>query len=382
MNDGPPPGTAGTRLLDLAREQELAGRPAEAYDTLLSAARESTGSTETSCEALADALVEASRRHRRSGRYGAARPEPGRAGTGAAEPADRDVHLLLLSRLGESLRLLGRYRDSETMLRNALALAEEVFGPGSLAVGRVCNSLGVLRKYTGRFDESERAYRRALEIVEANAGAAHPLLADIHHNLGGLNHARGTHAQGEPLARHGLELRQRTCRPDHPDVAADKAALAALLHALGRMGEAEGLLRDALAVFEREFGPEHYEVASALNNLAAIRYAKGELEAAESAYLKVLAIKERLLGRAHPELAVALNNLAMTVWKRGRPQEAALLLRRAVDLLGDEVEREQPVRLACVRNLGSCLRAAGAVGTAGGGEGDRASRRTTTGETP
>ncbi|MEU0483513.1 tetratricopeptide repeat protein [Streptosporangium sp. NPDC006013] len=344
--------------LDLSREHERAGRYAEAYDGVMVAVRDLTGGARAGHPDaggdLADALMLASRLCLRLGRHDEAERHLERAAE-VTRTGDPEIRLRVTVDRADLLRARGRYGDADVMLRNALVLAEESCGPDSLAVVRVCNSLGVLHKYTGRFDESERSYQRALKIVEALHGADHPYLADINHNLGGLNHARGTHALGEPFARRAVEIRRLVHGPAHPEVSGDQVALAAILRELGEE-EAERLLREALAVFEEHFGPEHYEVASTLNNLAAFQYTRGDLEAAEATYRKVLTIKEELLGENHPELAVALNNLAATLRGSGRPKEAVTFLERALNLLDGVVERDQPVRLACLGNLDACRR--------------------------
>ncbi len=67
---------------------------------------------------------------------------------------------------GSQLRDAGRYGEAKPLLVEALALAEESFGPDSMEVAAALNQLGMLGKYDGHFDEAEAAYRRALRITE------------------------------------------------------------------------------------------------------------------------------------------------------------------------------------------------------------------------
>src|SRR5262245_9215937 len=139
------------------------------------------------------------------------------------------MRLQSLVRRGSELREAGRYHDAEPILRQALTLAEQDFGPNSLETARVLNELGVLGKYDGHFDSAAAEYNRALNIVALTTGANNEFAATLFHNLGGLEHARGRFAAGEPFARRSVEIREGLLGPDHPDTAADVAALAALL---------------------------------------------------------------------------------------------------------------------------------------------------------
>ena len=87
---------------------------------------------------------------------------------GGGESAGLRVQSLVMR--GRPAPRPGRYKEAEPLLREALALAEESFGPDSFETAAVLNQLGMLGKYDGHFDEAEAAYRRALRITEQTAG--------------------------------------------------------------------------------------------------------------------------------------------------------------------------------------------------------------------
>src|SRR6185295_13873745 len=80
---------------------------------------------------------------------------------------------------GSQLRESGRYKEAEPILNDALALAEEAFGPTSFETVVVLNQLGVLGKYDGNFDEAEKAYKRALRIMEQTSGFENEMSATL-----------------------------------------------------------------------------------------------------------------------------------------------------------------------------------------------------------
>jgi tetratricopeptide (TPR) repeat protein len=172
-----------------------------------------------------------------------------------------------LSRLAGVLRVQGRYREAESIFREALALAERV-DPDGLTIARTCNGLAVLYKYTGQFDQARRLYKRALLIVQRERGPDDAEVATLYHNLGGLEHSRGRYARGEPYARKSVAIRTKLLGQDHPDVAADKANLAVLLKRQRRYAEAEPLYRRALSIFETALGADHPDVEACRDNFA------------------------------------------------------------------------------------------------------------------
>jgi tetratricopeptide (TPR) repeat protein len=130
-----------------------------------------------------------------------------------------------MTNLGDLYRQNGRYREAEALLRQALATAEQVFGPNDPNVLVILNNLAVLYKCIGEFDEAEQLYKRALAMIEREPEVDDEKVATLYHNLGGLEHTRGRYAEGELLARRSVQLREGTLGPNHVELAADLAAL-------------------------------------------------------------------------------------------------------------------------------------------------------------
>jgi tetratricopeptide (TPR) repeat protein len=268
------------------------------------------------------------------------------------------LYVQSLIALGDIVRILGRYEEAESYLREATSIAEPSLGDSDEDFLTGLNSLAVLYKYSGRFDDAAALYVRILRAAE-EAGSGDDSIATVLHNIGSLEHARGEFARGEPAARRAVALRERAFGPDHPAVAADVAALAALLDAQGLNDEAEAMYLRALATFERVHGPDHYEIAVNLNNLAGLRQAQGQTADAEALYRRALTIKEKLLGVDHPEVALTLNNLALLLDAVGRGGEAEPLFERALRTLVARLARGHPRIAACAGNYASLLYARG-----------------------
>ncbi len=208
------------------------------------------------------------------------------------------VHL----RLGETLRVLGRYPDSESHHRRSVAIARDLSSTDPLLLVAALNGLGTLFKDTARFTDAGRHYRQALAIAEGVVGPSGPQLADVHHNLAGLDYAQNRFFHGEPHARRAIQLRHIAPGLHSTAAAGDFAVLGALLLGKGRYADAEDALEKSRRIWVKHFGPDHYEVAAVKHHLAALYTARGQHARADDAYRTVLEIKLRVLGPDHAEV--------------------------------------------------------------------------------
>ena len=149
---------------------------------------------------------------------------------------------------------LGDSRQAETILKEALGVAQESFGAGHAEVASVLHALGLLYARTGLHTEAARLQHLALALTEKALGSQHPRVADILYHLGLLEQARGRFAVGEALARRAAAIRHSALGPDHPEVAAALATVGTLLKEQRKPSDAELHLKRARVIRERWFG--------------------------------------------------------------------------------------------------------------------------------
>ena len=249
--------------------------------------------------------------------------------------------------LGNVRRLQGRYREAETYLLRARALAEQAQLP-AWRQARVLNGLALIYKDTADYDEAAKLYHQALQDTAQNDLLAR---ATLQHNLAGLAHGQGHFVQAEQPARCAVELRTVVLGRGHPDVAADLAVLGAVLYGQERHDEAEMVFNQALTAFQRHYGPDHYEVAVNLGNLAALYAATDRADQAQQCYERALEIKRRVLGSTHPEIATLLNNLAVLHKQQGRLPAAQDCYAQALTIFKSTLGPEHPSTRTCRDNL-------------------------------
>jgi tetratricopeptide (TPR) repeat protein len=255
------------------------------------------------------------------------------------------VELLVL--LGNVRRLQGRYRDAETCLLRARALAEHAQLP-TWRQARVLNGLALIHKDTANYEEAAKLYHQALQDTTVDDLMTR---ATLQHNLAGLAHAQGDFVQAEPPARCAVQLRTAVLGHGHPEVAADLAVLGAVLSGQERHDEAEMIFDQALTAFQQHYGPDHYEVAVNLGNLGALYAATDRADQAQQCYERALQIKRRLLVSAHPEIATLLNNLAVLHKRQGRLPAARECYEQALTVFESTLGPEHPSTRTCRDNL-------------------------------
>ena len=81
------------------------------------------------------------------------------------------------------------------------------------------NNLAQLLQATNRLGEAEPLMRRALEIDEQSYGPDHPNVAGDLNNLAQLLQDTNRLGEAEPLMRRALEIDEHSHGPDHPKVA-------------------------------------------------------------------------------------------------------------------------------------------------------------------
>ena len=170
--------------------------------------------------------------------------------------------------LATVLCALGRYREAESTLKNALNVAEQTFGWKHDEAANVLNEMAALYREVGGFEKAFRLHQRALEIAEGALGPEHPTMAAILQNLAVLEHRRDRLASAEAFARQALAIREKTVGHHHPYAASSASVLAGILHSQGKFDDAATLYGRALTIFERWFGPDHHEVAATLSRLS------------------------------------------------------------------------------------------------------------------
>ena len=166
---------------------------------------------------------------------------------------------MLLQQYAQALRDRQLHREAEPPLRRALAIQRATPKANARVTIGLLNSLGHLLEGLRRFDEAEILAREALALAEQKYGPESvelartcTLLADILWNKKRLQEAG-------LLFRRAILINASLYGPDQPETAADIANLGMLTNEAGQKEMGGALLRQALEIFENALGPESEE---------------------------------------------------------------------------------------------------------------------------
>ena len=211
------------------------------------------------------------------------------------------------------LQATNRLTEAESLLRRALAIDEQSYGPDHPMVAIRLNNLAALLKATNRLTEAEPLYRLALAIDEQSYGPHHPEVAIRLNNLALLLQAMNRLAEVEPLLRQGLAIARRAMvkiiQTRHIFSITWRSCCG---HKTGWQRRSHSCAH-ALMIYEQNYGTDHSYVAMGLNNLALLLHATNRLEEAEPLMCRAVTIFLKLgkaSGHAHFFLLSAINNYA------------------------------------------------------------------------
>lgn len=229
-----------------------------------------------------------------------------------AEPRlGRDHRLVLAahSRTGRALFRLGRFEESEAVLRRVLADRERVFGPDDPDTLDSCFGLNYPLQELGRGAEGVALLRRAVDGRVRVLGKEHPLTLQ----------AQALLIEFLPVAELTLEIdgasmpHPQACAlhlgPDH---AVSLGARLSHAYALFRLDRFEGAAEEARRVvedYDRRHGPDYALTLAAQQVYARARAALGDVNSAVELMAVVARRREQSLGAQHPFTAQAQQHL-------------------------------------------------------------------------
>jgi tetratricopeptide (TPR) repeat protein len=277
-------------------------------------------------------------------------------------PGDEKPRIQALLELGHARFGAGDLQSAEAPLQEALRLAQNKSGAGSLDVARALWELGRLRQRQGQLAEAknlyerglvifERApgspidisavlddlaqvylweqnwrvaqqtYERALEIDRRVLGDDHPRVAMHLVNLALTAQSLGDLKKADELYREAIFSEERIYGQRSPQTAAAKVNYGSLLQLEGRLEEAEAQLRSALDIRLSHYGPSHYLVGYTRVSLGILLHEAGDLAGAEAEFRQALAVYDKTLSPTHQYRASLLMHLAWLEVDRGKPAE-------------------------------------------------------------
>ena len=204
-------------------------------------------------------------------------------------------------------QVLGQASEAEPLYLEAKATVEQMGAAGRPLLGFVVESLGTLRFDQGRWKESELLHHQAIALCTETQGPNHICTLTAQRSLGELMRTTGSFAEAERTFEPLIANLRRMPSPPQEFLAGSLASLATLYLAEYRFDNAESLLRESLDVVSKS-GIAGAVLADTLLDLGQLYRLEHDGVRAEPLLRKALAIYE---AGCDPRQAAALNELGL-----------------------------------------------------------------------
>jgi eukaryotic-like serine/threonine-protein kinase len=258
---------------------------------------------------------------------------------GEALGRDADVELGLESLAFDAALRLHDFGEAHQLQRLAAAKVART-GAAATRAGHVASLEGAILAQEGHPDEAETVLRQALAALEKLYGDASPALTSTLGRLAGVLSDQGRAAEMLAIEQRAAVIRERAYGPDHPKLVAAFTNLGAALLDLGRYDEAIPLLRRADDIAVRVLGADSSQRVYVLYNLGIIERRQGNFAAAQATFETALAIAETALGNSSLQVGEMLTGLGQVSLARGRPAEGAARFARALPIVEQALGKE------------------------------------------
>ena len=176
------------------------------------------------------------------------------------------------------------------------ALGPPVYGEEAAEVSAEARLNDLTAEYTMRyqFGPTEKAIpvaEQALAVAEEAYGPDHEQVAQVLNDLGHLCLLQKDAARAEGLHGRALRIRERVFNNDGPAVVQSINNLAKVYMAQGRYAEAQTFFERSLAITERHVPPTSPALIAALEPYAAALRHNGKADAAEAIEVRIRAIR-------------------------------------------------------------------------------------------
>ena len=239
-----------------------------------------------------------------------------------------DVRWEVEALLGSAYQSGGDFEAAFERQAEALALAEEAYGPEDARVAGVLRRMGLARAGQDRFAEADALFDRALAVLASDPDPA--VERDVLVAQGGVLRDAGRAEEAKRVLRRAYRLCRGELGASARCVPALQGVAAVLIQQGDSLRVAERLYRAAHGAYLRAYGPDDFRTAVALSNRAHAVGALGELDEALRLQRQSLAAIERRLGPDHPQRMAAVGLLATMLARIGETDPVLMAEARAL----------------------------------------------------
>jgi tetratricopeptide (TPR) repeat protein len=233
----------------------------------------------------------------------------------------------LLNQVGLYHLQRANYEQAAEALRQALSLAERVFGREDMSIGVIANNLGSALHNLGQLDEARELVERSVSILEAFDDPPAELGISLA-NLASVLRDRKMFAEAREVLERAIDV-ERARGADALIVALRLTDLGRVLREAGDFEAARDQLEEARELVADQTDLPTPWIAPMLWNLGEVRRELGDYDGSREVLERSLMKVEGWYGPNHPEVAKHCRSLGLTLHQARQPDAALVLLQRA-----------------------------------------------------
>jgi len=243
----------------------------------------------------------------------------------------------ILTQLGKLYIVQVRYREADRYLKRALRIVDRL-SPASTSGTRpeLLNEMGNYYMAKGQNDKAERYYQEALLLREQDVReileTGNPNIAEPLNNLGELCLKTDRLEEARSYYRRALDARMDYFGPEAEILVYSLIGLGEVYREQGDTASADSMFSWALRNVKSAFGQTHQHISWCLSQLGGLRFSQGDYATAESLYADVLSINKQIYGSEHPEISNCYRNLALVLGSTGEYANSVTAFRYMKDI--------------------------------------------------
>ena len=247
-------------------------------------------------------------------------------------------------------------QEAVNLYEQVVRIEEAMGSVPSTGYAAIHGSLGLVLEQIGEGAKAMKSLQTALAMKEALFGREDPRVASTLKNMAVVLDKQGKGDAASMRLQRALKIEVKTFGEAHTAVGQTLNNMGLVLLREGNLVEASTTFARALKVFQ-SCDTKHPSCASALNNYGISLMKTGELKQALPKLTESLALKEAALAATpnHPSIANSLTNVAVCQLQLRKPQEAAVMLKRAMQIDEQHHGKRSPVIARKLALLGDAL---------------------------
>jgi tetratricopeptide (TPR) repeat protein len=227
----------------------------------------------------------------------------------------------------------GRYAEAETLLREAMILAEALGPPDDPCRAEVLKNWTLLARMQGDYDRAESYCQQWLGVQEKAWGLQHPRTLDVLEELAEIYLEIAHYSQARDVLQRALQGRTAHENTAPVPLAVCQGMLGKLWIQLGRFDQAEPYFRQALSLLRPYRVSRPREWRATVLNLADCCTQLGAIDEAGRLCQKALEQAQRLEGQESIAVASCLHQLASIRHALKLLEQAEEIVRRSLSML-------------------------------------------------